>query len=429
MPTENDKAWEKYITDMHLQLDGRQYDVSAEKLKTVTGREPRLLAKLDSEEQLPTIFKRNGYALLAVTNGSYRLIHGNVFTPIPGCPAFKDFLPETDFPLLTAGRSSGEMDFLDNAYNTGLLSDFVEGEKLYQTIRGRERSRAFAFRLTDHDPLIEVKGVQIEVDAGYEGERDVILIEAKIGTRKSFNIRQLYYPYRHFSQIVTTKRIRPIFFEYDVSRATYTLYEYHFADPLILNSIQLSRCCVYALSKRIPRRYDELVDAAFETTSNTVPQADDLNKVLELLTVVNDGQGTVNDISDHFVFDARQSNYYGEAAEYLGLIVRRRGEAFDLTIRGVEFLTTPPEHQQTYIAKVVVNSWVFRALIKRMRRKGYIVEDDVDAVIAAAKKPDGTPHYSHTTISRRRQTIMSWTHWLTEQIGCFAIVDGKVRLA
>ncbi len=101
------------------------------------------------------------------------------------------------------------MDFLDNAYNTGLLSDFVEGEKLYQTIRGRERSKPFAFRLTDNDPLIEVKGVQIEVDAGYEGERDVILIEAKIGTRKSFNIRQLYYPYRHFSQIVTTKRIRP----------------------------------------------------------------------------------------------------------------------------------------------------------------------------------------------------------------------------
>src|SRR5512139_233271 len=135
MPTENDKAWEKYIADMRLQLDGRQYEVSAGKLKAVTGREPRLLAKLDSEEQLPIIFKRNGYALLAVTNGSYRLIHGNVFAPIPGCPAFKDFLPETDFPLLTAGRSSGEMDFLDNAYNTGLLSDFVEGERLYQTIR------------------------------------------------------------------------------------------------------------------------------------------------------------------------------------------------------------------------------------------------------------------------------------------------------
>ncbi len=160
-----------------------------------------------------------------------------------------------------------------------------------------------------------------------------------------------------------------------------------------------------------------------------MPQADDLNKVLELLTVVNDGQSMVNDISDYFVFDARQSNYYGEAAEYLGLMVRRRGEAFDLTVRGVEFLTTPPDQQQTFIAKVVVNSWAFRALIKRMRRKGYFVEDDVDAVIASAKKPDGTPHYSHTTISRRRQTVMSWTHWLTEQIGCFAIADGKVRLA
>jgi hypothetical protein len=429
MPTENDKAWEKYIADMHLQLDGRHYEVSAEKLKAVTGREPRLLAKFDSQEQLPAILKRNGYALLAVTNGSYKLLKANIFASIPGCPDFKDFQPETDFPLLTAGRSFGEMDFLDNAYNTGLLSDFVEGEKLYQTIRGRERSRSFSFRLADNDQMIEVDGVQIEVDAGYEGERDVILIEAKIGARKSFNIRQLYYPYRHFSQIVTTKRIRPMFFEYDVSRATYTLYEYRFADALILNSIQLARCCVYALSKRIPRRFDELVDASFETTSNIVPQADDLNKVLEIVTLVNDGQGTASEISDYFVFDVRQSSYYGEAAEYLGLITRRRGEAFDLTVRGVEFLTTPPEQQQTFIAKVIINSWVFRELVKRIRRKGFFTVDDVDSVIALARKPDGTQHYSHTTIPRRRQTILQWINWLTEQIGCFAIADGKVRLA
>ena len=111
------------------------------------------------------------------------------------------------------------------------------------------------------------------------------------------------------------------------------------------------------------------------------------------------------------------------------MIIRRRGEAFDLTARGAEFLATPPEQQQTYIAKVVVNSWVFRALIKRTRRKGYFTEDDVDTVIASARNPDGSPHYSHTTILRRRQTILQWVHWLTEQIGCFVIADGKVRLA
>jgi hypothetical protein len=115
------------------------------------------------------------------------------------------FKSEIEFPLTTVGRGTGESEYLDNAFNTGIVSAFTEDERLYMTIRGRERTRPFNFRINASSLSVQVNGVQIEADAGYEGERDIVLVEAKIGTRTHFNIRQLYYPFRHFSILVPQK--------------------------------------------------------------------------------------------------------------------------------------------------------------------------------------------------------------------------------
>ncbi len=170
MPTANDKAWEYYIAANHLSLDGKSYEVDAAKLKEITGREPRLLTKFDTPDQLPRILRDNGYSVIAITNGSYLLFKGSLFIPILSCPTQSIFKSEIEFPLKTAGRGTGESEYLDNAYNTGILSDFAQSGKLYLTIRGRERTRPFSFRIEASNLPVEVNGVQIEVDAGYEAE-------------------------------------------------------------------------------------------------------------------------------------------------------------------------------------------------------------------------------------------------------------------
>lgn len=427
MPTANEAAWEKYLTVTGLQLDGRRFEIKADHLKKVSEREPRLLAKIDDYEQLPGIFRRNGYALLAITNGSYLLFRGNIFANVSHCGTQATLQAQTDFPLLTAGRGAGEAEYLDNAFNTGLLGHFVQDEKLYLTIRGRERSRAFEFKIAGNDQPVAVDGVQIEVDAGYEGERNIILVEAKIGARTNFNIRQLYYPYRHFRLLAPQKRVRSLLFEYDLSQATYTFREFEFTEEAVFNSVQQIRCCVYALTRPVALRVDDLLDTRLETPSQVVPQADDLNKIFELLTVINSGQNTVETISDYFIFDRRQSNYYGEAAEYLGLITRRRG-VFDLTERGFIFVQTPPTAQQRLMAQLIVNSWVFRQLVRRARHKRYFTAQDVDEVIASATRDGERQHYTSSTIQRRRQTIWAWARWLAEQMKCFEIDVDRVKL-
>ncbi|RLC61812.1 MAG: hypothetical protein DRI80_07855, partial [Chloroflexota bacterium] len=356
MPTANDKAWERYITARNLQLDGMTYRITARDLKTAAKREPRLMTKFDTPRQLPRILRESGYAVMPVKNGEYLLFQGDIFTPLVKCSTQDAFKSQIAFPLATVGRGTGEAEYLDNAFNSGLTAEFTQSGLLYLTIRGKERTRSFSFKIESSNLSVDVDGVQIEIDAGYESEHDIILIEAKIGSPSHFNIRQLYYPFCHFSIIAPQKRIRTLFFEYDLSAATYTFYEFVFDDPEIFDSIRQARCCVYSLVPRRPHKIDELLDARFETTSDIVPQADDLNKVLELLTLINRGQNTTNEIADYFIFTPRQSNYYGEAAEYLGLITREHG-VFEMTERGRDWIAASPEKQQKFAAKLVVNSW------------------------------------------------------------------------
>lgn len=167
---------------------------------------------------------------------------------------------------------------------------------------------------------------------------------------------------------------------------------------------------------------EEFFDGNFETANNIVPQADDLNKILELLTLINSGQNTVTEIADYFVFDERQSNYYGEAAEFLGLITRNRG-VFELTERGFQFISTKPSRQQLFIAKLVINSWFFKELIRRARRKGYYTDLDIQNLIESVEKDSGDKRYTKSTVGRRIKTINSWTKWIGDEFKSFRI-DG-----
>ncbi|MCK6581149.1 MAG: hypothetical protein L6Q98_23915 [Anaerolineae bacterium] len=426
--TENDKAWQRYLDAQAIRFDQPFYAVNAVQLKELGGREPRLMAKFDTPEQLAAPLRNAGYTLLPVKNGEYVLIAGNAFALVPPCESIGVFNPLLPFPLYTAGRGSSEAQYIDQAYNIGLLHHFLgmdAADGLFQTIRGREYTSRFEFRFSGRS--ITVESVQIEVDAGYEGLQDIVLLEAKIGLPKHLNIRQVYYPFRHFSQLVPQKRVRNIFLAYDIPSTQYSLYEYIFPDVLDPTSAQVRQCANYRL--QAPRRLNihSLIDVRFQTTGTTAPQADDLNKIFELVTLVGSGVNRAPEVADYFVFDQRQSSYYREAAEYLGLIRHSRHEGYSLTESGMLLLTEPSQEKPLVLAKLIINSWIFVELIRRASKSRLFTFEDIDAVIGSLIH-GGVPRYSGTTISRRGKTIKAWIAWLAQEIGCFAVEGDRVYL-
>lgn len=91
---------------------------------------------------------------------------------------------------------------------------------------------------------LNAKGVQTEVDAGYEGKDQIVLVEAKNTKKDNIIIRQLFYPFRHW-KAHTSKKVRTIFFERRGS--TYCMWEFAFKDELDYHSISFVRSASYKI--------------------------------------------------------------------------------------------------------------------------------------------------------------------------------------
>ena len=110
----------------------------------------------------------------------------------------------------------------------------MNDESLVLTIRGRKYTPRFEFYVNKHK--ITAESVQTEVDAGYEGRNQVVLIEAKNIGSKNIIIRQLYYPFRQW-QTHTGKKVNLLFFE--KQKNIYSIWHFHFRDIMNYNSIEL----------------------------------------------------------------------------------------------------------------------------------------------------------------------------------------------
>jgi hypothetical protein len=129
-------------------------------------------------------------------------------------------------------------------FANGILSDFVQDDTLKLTIRGRKYCPKIEFRVGSCN--LTAQGIQTEVDAGYEGRSQVVLLEGKNRNTTNTIIRQLYYPFRQW-QSCTKKPVRSIFFE--KRQGSYNLWEYEFLDVFDYNSITLKQFKQYKLTK------------------------------------------------------------------------------------------------------------------------------------------------------------------------------------
>ncbi|MBI5831283.1 MAG: hypothetical protein HZB16_03115 [Armatimonadetes bacterium] len=410
MAANTDRAWEQFVDHNKLVLDGRPHRVEADLLRRQTGCEPRLVARYESPDELPRCLREAGYTILPLRLGEYLLTRGNLCCEVPVIGRTEPQLTALPFTLETAARGEGESQYIDHAYNTGLLQRFVGASPLFLTIRGRERTGAFSFQLGE--VTVDVEGAQIEVDAGYEGEREIILVEAKIGRRAHLNVRQIYYPWRHFGQLLPHKTVRPLLLTYDVATTRYELHEFCFDQVDDPTSWRVLRSAAYRLYEPERRRLDELTDGSRPVRS-VVPQADDFNRLVRFLEVLESGLDQPRAVAAEVGFTERQAGYYREAAEYLALV---QPGSYWPSPRGRDLLRAAPNRRRELLARAVVNSWVLRDLVAR---GDMITDQAISEVISALTWPDGRPRYSGQTVERRARTIRTWLGWLAEEVGCF----------
>jgi hypothetical protein len=247
----NHNSWKKIFDTYQIQkhnFDEKPFFISAEQIKQATKhfaktneREVRILCKQDSREDRPNVFIENNLFLLPIKNGQYVIIKGEGYVDIPEITSvIETYSSKLDFHLDTSMVGDSEMQHLDFAFASSLIRTFLNDDSLVLTIRGRKYTPSLSFKVGKQD--IVVKSVQTEVDAGYEGRKQIALIEAKNCHTSNTIIRQFFYPFKQWQQY-TKKKVKTLFFEKQDNN--YSLWQFEFQNPDDYNSITLTQSQQY----------------------------------------------------------------------------------------------------------------------------------------------------------------------------------------
>jgi hypothetical protein len=368
------------------------------------------MTKFDSRKDRPKLLLDLGITILPTSNGEYVLLRGDGYSEIPALTQVESYDASAIVNLQTipwGERIRSECQAIDTLFMISALRSFVGDDRLQLTIRGRLRSGEFSFKFQTRvrRENIHVRGVQIEVDAGYEGNK-IAIVEAKFGNSESFIIRQLYYPYRELLRSGATKEIVPILLVY--SNLVYSLYAFDFLKVDDYQSIRLVRQAHYILGEiETPPRLAEFVTARRTKPPLEIPfpQADDLAKVIDVTDILASTPADKDQLAERFRFDPRQGDYYGNAAVWLGF-AEKSNRRFRLTKIGRQFKNLSRTARIKKVASLLSEMPGFADAIAATVNGSSIENDEIAEIIS---KVYGL---SETTSSRRALTVRSWIQYL-----------------
>lgn len=428
----NDVAWEqlfkKYDILNNIEANGR-FEISATQIKEF--REPRLMAKFDHTINLPKIFSDNHLAILPITRGDYVISHFDAYHKFEddNIPVTRVSLP-TDIQSLNSNSIPSEAIALNCAVAAGIVSEFLQDEDLISTVSGRMGSGSFDFEINNsknHAPCrVQVYNSQIEIDAAYEGVRGLALFEAKRDLSEDFLVRQLYYPFRVWQSRVT-KPVRPLFLVY--SNGVYRLYEYAFQDPNNYSSLVLVSQKNYTVEDTAIEITD--IQAVLQNSVIAVepqipfPQADSFERVINICELLNEQELSRNDVTEQYAFDARQTNYYTDAARYLSLLEKRKDGAtpiYGLSEAGKRILRLSYKQRQLAFCDLILSHKVFADTLWKYLENGNMpVSADIIQIMKEANLYNVE---SESTFERRSSTIKGWLNCKRKNRN-----RGKIRLS
>lgn len=429
--TKNDIAWAQLFESYNILKEVKsqgQFIIDAAKINEV--RESRLMAKFDHFVNLPKIFRENNLSILPISRSQYIIApfstHQKVvydsdleIEPVE-LPSFIESIDQSDL--------YSEAVALNCAFNAGIIDRLIN-ETTYHTISGRMSTGEFNFSIsssisTGPTRRVHVANSQCEIDGGFEGEHFFVLLEAKNFAVDDFHIRQLYYPYRLWTAKIS-KRVIPVLMTF--SQDTFDFFVYRFTDETNYSSLQLIQQKRYQLAPEAITRDD--INSLFSRVrivpepQVTLPQANTFKRVIDLLTLLAvEGTLTKDEITENYEFDARQTNYYTDAARYLGLVEKfiepstiepsTKEITFRLTEEGQRLLRKRPKQKTLGLIQKILEHVVYYRAFQATLQSGNIPSiEEISEFISS-----NSGNISGETVPRRASTVSHWIEWIWKQI-------------
>ena len=413
----NEEAWERLFDKYHILrwIDTKGFfTISASQIREF--REARLMAKFDHSVNLPKLFSSHNLAILPITRGNYMISRFDAYHKFEedNAPITRLSLPSHIQSLDSSRKRVFQCDisdfilvpFVHSVFHRIIFAIFTECA-LYIRDTKNQLSRR-----------VHVENSQIEIDAAYEGISCLALLEAKMDISEDFLIRQLYYPFRVWGNRIT-KPVRPIFLVY--SNGIYRMYEYAFENPEHYNSLILIKQKNYSIEDTSI----SLSDIQFILDNVTIisepeipfPQADKFERVINLCEMIDTREMSRAEVTENYDFDVRQTNYYTDAARYLGLLEKKPTESavfYRISETGRRVLHFGYKQRQLEFCRLILAHKVFYQSLKLYFQTGMMPPTDT---IVKIMKQSGLYHIkSDDTFERRSSTVKGWLNWIVSLI-------------
>ena len=429
MPTKpaNRELWVKIFSDLKLNPETDVNFVTARQVRQVSEREARNMAYMDERSKVPSIFESHSLFILPVSNGRYAIVRGEGYHDLEiNTIHYEDFQPS--FPpgmsILDPEKSEGSA--VSYAWNTGIVSHITGQTSLLLGPPGRFALDPFDFRV-DGNAQLHQAGAQAEIDGFFYSSQGACLMEFKARECTDFLVRQLYYPYRHWSGRAAKyhwKTVRPFFVDFTLDPMVFRFFEYGFSDPSDYESISLVEARGVRV-KATSRPFRGLLDVLPEESLGTLtPQADNIERVLRVPFLVAQGQSNAFLVAETEGFTTRQSSYYRRAAEALGFVTRRAG-VYELTDLGRKFVSSGPVQRNELATMQLAKIPAIHEILERVSR-GDGVSMTRSRIGRILQSHDSRIH--GTTVPRRTMTVLAWLRWVQQTTGLLTVDSlGTIR--
>lgn len=388
------KSWENIFDKFDIVNEIRKnkyFDITADQIKAVDGKEARLMTKVDFRENLPPIMIEEKLSILAIKNGLYRIAKNDPFIDID--KAIKTEIIELNPPKniisIDPYNIKSESGALDISTITE-MSKIVFGEETNLAIRGRLRG---TLNFNIGDIHYDIDGVQIEVDGGYEGNTSINLVEAKIGFRNNINIRQLLYPELYWKQEIGSKKIIKSYIFY-LQDNIYRFIPYIYDGVVGYADHTREKAFKFKEKSSTFSLYNILINENNICLNTPFPQADRFDTVHSMLLLISEQPCmTKEELKLNFDIVDRQIDYYYNVLKWLKLC-KEENDCMILTSKGIDILKQPFKERIIEISKIVFSEPIFNNVLNGR---------EVNIQLFQRYKV-----HSESTKDRRLQTVKAW---------------------
>lgn len=417
----NDEAWEKLFDKYDILNEIDRNEIFSIRSKQINEfREARLMTKFDHSNQLPEIFSDNNITILPDSRGNYILGKFKIFEdlkhknlkPIP--VKIPDFIQSLDITKITSESSALNIAHMSNMIDSVMKTKQNEPQSLL-TLSGRMSSGSLQYNILNSDKKLHeftVENAQIEIDGSYENLNNILIVEAKNKIPKDFNIRQLYYPFRMYQNLNTTKEITPVFFTY--ADDIFSFHVFKFTDTMNYSSIKKVEQINFILNDSLDLNLDEVkrisatVKEVEEPKNVPFPQADTFTRILDMIDYIYERKNKY-ELAEAYEFDLRQSDYYANSLVYLGLATKQ-DYYFKLNEDGIKIKNMHNSNKRNalIISKILSHKPFKLAFDSTLKNGGEYDRKYISKVLLDNVESIN----SMSTANRRMQTVVAWLNWI-----------------